>query len=141
MIGGRKMQRVLSEDAAHGLADRALAGATLAEERDRDARLLVGMLHAPRQPAHVVFGHALVAGGEHFGDVSLHEAPVALFGLDTKSAPEVNLVINDRRAARLEDHATILPPPRVREPPCSPIHRAVIADSDSLVDVPVFEIA
>lgn len=50
-------------------------------------------------------------------DMILHQRPVALLRLDTPATPQVELIVYDLCAARLECDACILATPRVIQPP------------------------
>src|SRR6516165_4193698 len=110
MRGRADVTRMLAEEFAHHLAQRAPAGATLALEHERDLGLLVGMLHSPGQPVDGVGVNVIVARGHHFEDVLAHIAPVATLWRHAPAGPKIELAVDDERTSGLEDDARILSP-------------------------------
>src|SRR5215831_920714 len=110
------MQRVLAEDSTQRFAERTFASAGLADEYDCSLRLLCRVLHGPSQPIVIVAVDALVARSQHFEHVLAQQAPIAGLRLDPPTGPQIELAVDDAAlVARLENHAAILPPLRMRQ--------------------------
>src|SRR6516225_2232769 len=138
------MQRVLAEDFRERLAERPLAAAALSDEDQRDLGLLARMLHRPGKPTHDVVVDSFITGRERLEDVPAQQTPVALFGLDAPSGPEIEPVIDDGRAGRTEDDAGVLSPMRMLEPPTpevDPLRSVLRFDLNAAIEVEVSEVA
>src|SRR5258707_6973968 len=134
MGGGAYVARVLAENLAQHLAQRAPAGAAVAHEHDRDLGLFVWMLYSPSHPVDGIGVDVVVTRGQDLVDVFAHESPLAAPRRDAPAAPEIELAVDDGFTRRLEDDAGVLPPLCVLQPPAPHIHGPV-ANHDMAVDV------
>src|SRR6516164_6077342 len=143
VLGCTEVERVRAKDPTQRLAERALASAGIANEYGGSLRLLGGMLHGPSHPIESIAVNVIVACGQYFEDVLAQEAPIAGLRLDPPSLPQVELAVDDALVARPEDHAGILPPVAVMEPPfpyVDPVGFLFAADVDAPVEVQVAEV-
>src|SRR5262245_38464678 len=130
---------MLSENAAHGVAEYALAGATLAAQDKGDLGAFVGMLHRPRQPIDDVNNDFLITACNHLPDVVSHQRPVTMLRLDTPSAPQIEPIVDYIGTPRLERNSLILPSFPVLQPPISQLE-GFIPNADELVHMQISEI-
>src|SRR5262245_15744021 len=131
---------VLAKHSAERLAERSLACAAITDEDKRDLRLLVRMLHGPRRPIDDVVVERVVACRHHLEDMLAEQRPIAELRLDAPSHPQVESTIDNRCPSRLEDDATVLPPPRVLQPPTTdvdPFRSFFITDVDAPVQIEI----
>src|SRR6516225_1721425 len=138
------MQRMLAEDLAERLAERAFAGAPVADEHERDLGLLVWMPHRPSEPIHDVAINVFITRRQRFEDVFAQQTPVALLGLDAPSGPEIEPTIDDGLASRTEDDAGVLSPMGMLEPPTpkvDPLRSILRFDLNAAIEVEVSEVA
>src|SRR5262249_3567329 len=81
------------------------------------------MLDRPRQPIDDVGVDVFVAPGKPFVEVSTHQPPSAPLGLDAPPGPQIELVVDDRRAARFKHDTEILSPLSMSKPPLTKLHK------------------
>src|SRR5262249_21726107 len=56
-------------------------------------------------------------------DVFTHQTPIAALGLDAPPGPQIELVVDDRRAARFKHDTEILSPLSMSKPPLTKLHK------------------
>src|SRR6516164_6447908 len=139
MRGRADVARMLAEEFAHHLAQRAPAGAALALEHERDLRLLVGMLHGPRQEVDDVVVDVVIARSEDLVNVLAQQRPIAAPARHAPAGPEVELAVDDGLTPRLEHDAGILPPIFVREPELADVHKLAVR-RDVAIEIQIAEV-